>query len=327
MLVNGNDFWHRLRRAPDGEGNGGGDGNGNGEGEGQNKEGENGSTSSGNGDGAGGDNDSLIDLEGQGTKEGERPAHVPEDMWDADKKALKEGVNPLDEWGKAQKIANDLRAKMGKGEHKPPATAEGYKLPELKDESDKGVMEMLKSDEPFMKEIKNTAHKYGMSQEQYAGFLADVGRVVFKAAQDKTGEATTELTPEEKAEIREAEMAKIGPNAPKMMAAVEGWVKGLIAEGYINPEEKEEIKAMASTATGLSVLNKLRARQGGESIVFDNVHTVEGLKSDVEIYNMMGTKAYTDSSDPAHSSTHAEVERQLELRKKAGRPELLQVTV
>lgn len=331
MLNHVNELWRRVRRAPENEG-GNGEGNGDGKGGADDKggdkgaQGKDGDSSKSNSNGSG--NDSLIDLDGEGTKvakEGERPAHVPEDMWDAEKKALKEGVNPIDEWAKAQKIANDLRQKMGKGEHKPPAKAEDYKLPDLKEEADKGVMEMLKSDEPFMKEIKATAFKYGMSQEQYAGFLSDVGRVVFKAAGDKANEAMTPLTDAEKQEIREAEMAKIGPNAPKMMAAVEGWVKGLIAEGYINYQEKEEIKAMAATATGLSVLNKLRARQGGDSIPMGETLTVDGLKSDAEIFAMHGTEAYKNSNDPGHAKAHAEVERQLDLRRKAGRPELLQV--
>lgn len=322
-------FFNRILRAPDDDGKGGGGddaaaaaaaaaaGKGDDNAAGGAGAGDGGDKS---GAGAGGDK-SLIDLDGKGSA-GERPAYIPEALWDADKKALKEGTTAdvLKELETQHKRAEGLRRELGKGTQVAPKTAKEYKLPQLTEEADKSAAALLKADDPFIGELAEAAHEAGMSQKQYENFLTKAARALAKHGDERAAP----LTDDQLAAIRDAEFAKIGPNAPRVASAVEGWARGLIAQGHFNPAEVQEIKAMAATADGLRVLNKLRTLTGGESIPMDGGTTVDGLMSDAEIKGLYATPEYNDPQHSGHATMHAKVAKQLDLRQKAGRPTYLQ---
>lgn len=316
--------WKRLYRSPDGEGSGGGEG-----GEGAPDKNGEGAGDAGNGNGGGNGDGTLIDLDGKGgsPKAGERPAYIPETLWDAEKKAVKEGTQAelLKELDTQHRRAEGLRRELGKAPQKAPAKAEDYKLPDFtKDDKDKPLAEIFKADDPFVKGMSGVFHKYGVSQAQYEGIMKDAGHLLAGMKPDGSGEPAA-LTEDEIKDIQAQEMAKIGPNAPRIAAAVSEHFSTLIKQGHFNDAEVKEIKAMASTAEGLTVLNKLRALMGGESIPLGNSLKVDGLLDDAEIFAMMSTPAYQNSSDPGHAEMHRKYNAQLALREKAGRPVQLQV--
>lgn len=265
----------------------------------------------------GGDGLSLLDEAGTETKAGERPEFLPETAWDAEKKTVKADVL-LTEFEKAQKIAKDLRTKLGRGEQKPPAKAEDYKLPQFTEEADKPLAEILKADDPLVKGLMGVAHEAGMSQVQFESFMAKAARLVNDAAANNKGD-DSEPTEEEKAEHRKTEMAKLGPNGPRIATAVKGFLEQ--HKGVFSEDDVKEIRAVASTAQGLRVLDKLRLLAGGENIaVGDGLH-VDGLPSDAEIHQVIGSAAYRNGD----VATHKKVSTWLEQRKQAGRPDRLQV--
>lgn len=307
----------KFYRSPDdGGGKGGEDG-----GEGKSAEGKDSGSSKGDSSGNGGGKDSLIDLDTPPAKAGERPAFVPEAAWDADKKTIKSDV-ALSEWEKAHNRAEGLRKELSKAPQLAPKEAKDYKLPEFKDEADKAVKELLKADDPFVQKVTEIAHKHGLSQKQYEGFMAEVGREI-AAANAEGGDK--KLSEDEINAIKETEMGKIGPNAPRVAAAISEFLQTKKAQGIFDDDMIDELKAIGSTAAGLKILNAWRSDAGGESIPMGDSLTVDGLLTDAEIFGMMGSPAYQNQNDPGHAEMHVKVNKQLTLRQKAGRPERLAV--
>lgn len=307
-------------RSPDKEGAGGDDGKDSG-GDGKGAEGKDGGPSKGDSSSNGGGKDSLIDLDNPPAKAGERPAFVPETAWDAEKKTIKTDV-ALSEWEKAHNRAEGLRKELSKAPQLAPKEAKDYKLPEFKEEADKAVKELLKADDPFVQKLTEIAHKHGLSQKQYEGFMAEAGREIAKAQADG-GEQ--KLSEEEINAIKETEMGKIGPNAPRVAAAVSEFLQTKKAQGLFDDDMIAEVKAIGATAAGLKILNAWRSDAGGESITMGDSLTVDGLLSDGEIFGLMGSAAYQNQNDPGHAEMHVKVNKQLTLRQKAGRPERLAV--
>lgn len=280
----------------------------------------------------GGDSDankSLIDLDGKGDdKKGERPAYIPESLWDKDKKAVKDGTDPvvLKELETAHKRVDGLRKELGKAPQKAPAKPEDYKLPDFtKDEKDAPLKDVFKPDDPFVKGMAPVFHKHGVSQAQYEGIMRDGGHLLAGLAKDIVGDASQPPTAEELEEHRNEQYKAIGPNAPRLAAAVSEHFRMLKEQGHFTDNELEEIKATTASAHGLTMMNKLRVLMGGESIPMGDTLTVDGLKSDAEIQGMIGSDEYMNPSNPKHAEMQRTVKAQLTLREKAGRPERLQV--
>jgi hypothetical protein len=252
------------------------------------------------------------------TKEGERPSFLPESAWDADKRAVKPEVL-LTEFEKADKIAKDLRVKLGKGLQKPPEKAEDYKLPQLTDEADKPIADLLKADDPFVKGLGPVFHKHGISQTQYEGIMKDAGHLLKGLAGDNNGDAS-EPTDEEKAAWRKDQYDRLGPNAPRMVAEVASHMKMLADQGMLSEQQTKYIKAFAGDAEGVKILNVFRTLMGGEAIPMNTDSIgMDGLPPDAEIAAVIGGKEYM-AGDPA---THRKVENWLDQRRQAGRPERL----
>ena len=271
---------------------------------------------------AGGDDFSLLDdsnpdVAPKKTEDGVRPEWLPESVWDAEKKAPKVDAL-LTEYERANKIAKDLRAKLGKGEQIAPKSPEEYKDPVFEGD-DEALSKMLNPDDGFIKGLKNVAHEAGMSQKQYETFMGKAVKML--SEQMKSAEPKAEMTAEEKEEYRRQVYEEIGPGAAQMVTAVAAHINTLKQQGQFSETELKEIKAMASTADGLKVLNKFRVLMGGESIPTNvDALSIHGLPSDAEIGAVIGGEKYM-SGDP---ETVAKVDRWLTQRREAGRPERLQ---
>jgi hypothetical protein len=249
--------------------------------------------------------------------EGVKPEWLTAEAWDEEKKAPKPDVL-MTELERAQKRATDLLGKLSKGQQKPPATAEAYKLPQLTDEADAPVAAILKADDPLVKGLTDVAHKIGMSQVQYETFMAEAAKLVHGMAGTK--EAPEEITPEQREEARKAEYAKIGPNAPRLVAEVSSHIKMMQTQGLLSESQVDYIKAFAGDAEGVKILNIFRSAMGGEAIPMNTDSVgLDGLPPDAEIAAVIGGKEYM-AGDPA---THRKVENWLNQRRSAGRPERL----
>lgn len=266
----------------------------------------------------------LENIDGDGAKEGYgqapidfakgKPEGFPDDAWDAEKKAPKADVL-FTELQKAQKMAADLRAKMGKGDHKAPKDPSGYQF-----KASEKAAKYIKADDPIVAAAAKAAHKYGLSAEKYSGFMTDMADAIADLTEASLADATRELTPEEKKEIRDAEYAKIGGNAPQIVKAVESWGRELKAQGILSEDEVDAFKSMAVTGEQVRVLNKLRSIAGGGNIIPMDVGD-DSLPSDREIADMLD-KAAQKKDEAEYRRIE---EKYYPLRKKAGRGDKLAI--
>jgi hypothetical protein len=100
---------------------------------------------------------------------------------------------------------------------------------------------------PILREAVALASEAGLDQTTFSKFLAiDAKRMAAEHAA-----AAAELA---------SERTKLGDNAEPRLAAVANWAKGL---KDITAEEMDEIKLTASTAAGVSLLEKIIAKANG----------------------------------------------------------------
>lgn len=213
--------------------------------------------------------------EGDGkTGEDGRPADVPEQFWDKDKKA----VNTAALLKAHSDTRQALKTAQGNAKGTKVENADGYKY-----EAPKGLPDHIDAspDDPTVKALREISFKAGLTQEQFATLT--------------TGyfEAAAKLLP---APDLAAEKAKLGENADKVLAAVENWGRGLVDSGIWSPEEFDEIVGLGSTALGLRALNKLREQHGGEQIPVNPGDAAGGEGWSLEdCYAKVGSKEYHDN--------------------------------
>lgn len=242
---------------------------------------------------------------------GEKPEGFPDDYWNEEAKApdaqkLYEGLK------KQEQRANDLRAKMGKGEHKAPAKPEDYKL-ELPEE----IASQLNEGDKTIAAAQKRAHEHGISQEAFQGFMAGMVGDLYEIAQ-AVQDPNSEEAQARNAEYVKEQIKEIGPNGPQILRAVEGWGDQMLAEGIINETDLDTLKNEGLvSAKMVTLFNRLRSRMGGADIPHNNVD--DGLPPDSEIADMID-KAYA-SKDQAQIR---KAEALLDKRRAAGRPERLQ---
>lgn len=270
-----------------------------------------------------GDSDSLLDgVEDDGSGDGApvdfskgKPEGFPDDAWDEKEKKPKADVL-YKNLQAAEKRAADLRAKLGKGDHKAPKDAKEYTFKP----SEKGAKAFKDGDiskDPVVAAVAPIAQKYGLSKEQYAGFMTDMTDVLVDMAEKSGKEEPAELSAEEKAEIRKAEYAKIGTNAVQVIKAVESWGRELKASGQFSEAELGAFKSMAMNGDQVRVLNKLRALAGGgNALPMD--FSDDGLPSDNEIADQQA-KVKT-------AEDQRKIDELYDKRRRAGRPDRLQIT-
>jgi len=240
----------------------------------------------------------------------DKPEGFPDEFWDADNNA----VNPqalFNEVKKQEKIAKDLRAKMGKGEHKAPEKATDYKL-ELPEE----LQELVPADDPLIAKAQERAHELGMSQENFQSFISEMIGDMAEIAAD-AADPNSEAAEAARAEYVQDQIKQIGPNGAQVLRAVESWGKELVAEGTISEADAQTLKDEGLvSAKMVQLFNRLRSRMGGADIPLAPVD--DGLPPDSEIADMLD-KAYS-SKDEAKIR---KAEEMLDKRRAAGRPEKL----
>lgn len=272
----------------------------------------------------GGSGDSLLDGvdANEGGGDGQpvdfskgKPEGFPDDAWDTKENKPKADVL-FNQLKAAEKRAADLRAKLGKGDHKAPKDAKEYTFKP----TEKGAKAFKDGDiskDPVVAAVAPIALKHGLSKEQYAGFMADMTDVLVDMAEKSSKEAPAELSDEEKAEIKKAEYAKIGTNAVQIIKAVESWGRELKATGQFSEGDLSAFKSMAMNGEQVRVLNKLRALAGGgNSLPMD--FSDDGLLSDNEIAELQA-KVKTPEDQ-------RKVDELYDKRRRAGRPEKLQIS-
>lgn len=244
-------------------------------------------------------------------KEG-KPDFIPDDAWDVEKNEIKADVLQ-DEFRKANKRITDLRKKLGK-KGSVPKDVESYKNPEF--EVGSAQAKMLEDDSGLVPVFREAALKHGLSQDQFEGVIQDTLGWLAEN-QEKIIEGNN-LSDEQKQAYFDEEISKLGTNGNRLINTIAGWKNGLEKEGYLSESDVKTIGWWTSNADGIKLLNKLRVRMGGEEIPMESAVS-EGLPSDVEIAKMIGSQEYKD--DQAFRN---KVEHLLDLRKKTGRPVLLQ---
>jgi hypothetical protein len=186
-----------------------------------------------------------------------RPDGVPDQFWDAEKKAVR--VPEL------AKSWLDLRRKVSTGEHKPPEKPDAYVVPKIE-----GVPEtFIGADDPVWGATRQAAHKAGVTQAQLEAIMRPVLEHSAKLVAAKGGKPADPK--EDAARIKEAEaaeFAKLGPNGKAVVADISGWIKGLESRGGLTAEEAKELRLLGS-ATGIRALAKLRALSGEKAIPTD----------------------------------------------------------
>lgn len=165
-----------------------------------------------------------------------RPAHIPEQFWDAEKREIK-----LEAFSKSW---GDFRAQAQGKAGQAPKTPADYQLtlPE-------GVT--IDKDDKVVAKFREVAHAAGLSNDAFNKIAGDII-------------ASGVLQPE--AVDSAAEMAKLGPQAGAMVAAVTKWGENMRDAGIWTEEDFNEVVILGSSAEGIRALNKLREYYGGEKI-------------------------------------------------------------
>jgi len=241
---------------------------------------------------------------------GEKPEGFPDEYWNQDEgsvnvQALFEGHN------KQEKIAKDLRAKMGKGTHKAPESSDEYSftVPE-------GAEELFPSDDPIISSAKDAAHKFGLSQDQYEGFMGEVASSVLEL-QKNASDPNSEQNEVAMREHIQSEIKAIGPNGAQVLRAVDSWANELLSEGTLNEQDVETLREEGLTSAKMvQMFNRLRSRMGGGQIPSSS--SDDGLPPDSEIADMIN-KAYESRDE----KKIRKAEDMLDKRRQLGRPEKL----
>jgi hypothetical protein len=208
--------------------------------------------------------------------EGERPAHIPEKFWDAEKKAPKvddvfKAYSELDTWrGNAEtKFKEKFEAERLAQR---PEKADAYELPKIEDP--RVVSDDLKAS-PLVGWWREQAHSMGLNQEQFQAGINQYMSTVLKDLPDPA-----------------AEKKLIGENADQRIGAVQSWAE----QTWKDPAEFAAVQQIAETAAGFKVLEKIRASMsGGRPSLADGdpAPTTELTKEDIQ--KMMASKEYHDA--------------------------------
>lgn len=196
---------------------------------------------------------------------GNRPDYLPEQFWDPATNQPR-----LDALAKSW---TDLRRKVSQGTGQAPENPDAYAMPKIEGLTE----EILKPDDPLWKQVRENAHKAGVSQAQLE---AIINPYIEDALARMKGQPATSPEAEAAArqEARAAEMQKLGPNAELMVQDMKAWIKGMQTRGGLTEGEAAALLA-AGNADGIRALAKLRAMTGEKAIPLD---TLAGADMTVE---------------------------------------------
>lgn len=180
-----------------------------------------------------------------------KPDFLPDTYWDATAGAIN-----TDEFGKhygeiagaAQRWTEHEAARSALPQ-KPEDYKLDVKLPDTVKVPD-GLTLKVDDKDPRVPLLRAVAHQHGLSQDA-------VNALVALDAQMKIADHTAET-----ARVAE-ENKKLGDKAPDRIAAVTNWAKGLKDRGEFTAAEYDELRVTASTAAGVTLLEKIMAKAAG----------------------------------------------------------------
>jgi hypothetical protein len=198
---------------------------------------------------------------------GNRPDWMPANFWTDNDGPDLEGLS---------KSYNELRSKFSQGQHKAPKDG-NYDISSL---TEAGVAE----DDAMLSDFRSYAKDVGMSQEQF-NTLTSMYMQHIGAQMD---EAETS---------REAEIAKLGPKADKLLKSTNQWLGKMSSSGVMTDDEINALVQLGNTAAGVRALNKIRESYGERSIPDVTVQESQQYTR-AELDAMVGDPRY--KTDPAY---------------------------
>ena len=196
----------------------------------------------------------------------ERPDYIPEKFWGDEGPELE----------KLAKSYTELETQFKQGKHKAPKE---YNTEVFSDKN-------LTMDDPTVKTFHDWSLKHGITQGAYDELAQGVLSI-------------TEANAEDTKFAREQELKKLGPNADQLVSGIRDFAKGLVRKGVLGADDMNEFQAMAGTADGIKVLNKIRRYYGEQTIPTQSVD-IEGQPSGDELNSMIADPRYL--TDQAYRS-------------------------
>ena len=140
----------------------------------------------------------------------------------------------------------------------------------------------LSADDPLIIQAQESALKFGLSQEAYAGFMGEM--------MAKIGElnGTAEID-------AQAEKEKLGPNHERVIADLSDKIDGLVNIGLFGEADYNAAIAVSENAEGVKMLNKLIDHYQMKPNIPTNTSIEEGMMSKDELDAMVGTEEYNKS--------------------------------
>lgn len=188
-----------------------------------------------------------------------KPEGFPDDYWDAEKKAV--NIDKLySDFQNRDKIAKDLRAKLGRGEFtgKAPENVSEYAL-ELSDE----LKAIAPDDDPLVAAAREAAKEAGVPKDVFSKLFTPIIGKIAEMRADAMKEPTQE---EVDAYIRE-ETRKLGPSGEKITSAIGAHLNGLVARGSLTENDAKLLKDSIRSAELAMAWNRLRMVNGGTESV------------------------------------------------------------
>jgi len=165
---------------------------------------------------------------------GERPDFMPEQFWSENDGPDLEGL---------ANSYQELRTKMSQGKHKAPKDG-NY---------DMSSLEGIPDDDPLLSSFPSFAKENGLSQDQFDQitqmYMQNVGEMFESVEVDV-----------------QAEMAKLGKNADKVLQSTSQWLGKLQSSGVLSESETEALVNAAQSADIIRALNKIRDSYGERAI-------------------------------------------------------------
>lgn len=234
---------------------------------------------------------------------GEKPAHIAEQFWDADKGAVK--VDVLGEsYNSLRNEMNKLRQEKGEPNGKPLENAEDF----LKDwtpphrssprEGQKEGDELnkfgdLQPDDPVFVAMSQAAKNSNMSKGQFDDFMQGAMEHLHPLLKDP-------FNPQK-------ELESLGEGGEKMVQVNSTWIERLQRNGILNEDQHRLMLSFGATALGVEVVNALRLNSGEKPIPV-NASVNTGVKTQAEAQAMLNDDRYRQDG-PVGDAYRAEVDK------------------
>lgn len=236
-----------------------------------------------------------------------RPDHIPEQFWDPVTNQPR-----LEAWGKSW---TDLRRKVSQGTGQAPETPDAYALPKVEGLTE----EILPPDDPLWKQVRESAHKAGVSQAQLEAIATPYVQAALERLKSQPA-ASPEADRAARAQYEAEQKQMLGPNADLMISDMKQWIKGMETRGSLTEGEAKALLA-AGNADGIRALAKLRAMTGEKAIPLD---TLAGAEMTVQDARQLMTAGFTEKNQGL-ASGEEKIERARRALQDLQRRGLLQV--